>query len=194
MGTNAGNFLDDVLNESKALLLESALNNEVVVQRDSASVNLAETSLVDQLRDGASGGVAESNVRLDSAEKGFSGLVSSDEDGVVDLSQSQKLKDLSLLGGNGVDTLSSDHEEQLGFGRNVDLAGSLGSTDLLDDISFSLGVSVVVGLTSLEPVGLQGVNVLLAVSSGLLKLDFPLAVSLLLLLEGLGNRSPKVKP
>ena len=158
------------------------------------SVNLSETSLVDELGNGASGWVSVSDVWLNSSQQSGGGLVDSNEDGVVDLSESEQLEDLLFLWCNGIDTLSSDDKEDLWFGRNVDLAGSLGGSDLLDDGLLVLLVSLMMSLSSLEPVSLEGLDVLSASFSVSLQLVFPLLGSLLLLLQGLWNWSPTVKP
>jgi hypothetical protein len=55
--------------------------------------NLSETSLVDEFLDGFSGWVSEGDVWLDSSQQVGGSLVYSDENSVVDLSQSQQSED-----------------------------------------------------------------------------------------------------
>lgn len=185
--SDGGDFVDQVLNADDVLLSEDLLHGEVGAQRDSLSVDLTETSLVDQLGNGGSVRISEGDVRLDLSQQVLGGLVSSDEDGVVDLSQSEQLQDLSLLWSNSVDTLSSDDQEQLGFSWNIDLSLVLGSSELLNQVSVSLLGSLVVGLSSVEPFGLLSGDLLSSFLASLLELVGPLLSSLLLLLEGLRN-------
>ena len=105
----SGDLVDKVFDAVQTLLCEALLNDEVGAQRNSLSVDLSETSLVDELGNGASSWVSVSDVWLDSSQQSGSGLVDSYEDGVVDLSESEQLKDLLLLWCNGIDTLSSDN-------------------------------------------------------------------------------------
>lgn len=195
-----GDLVDKVFNANDVFLSEVLLNNEVRVQRNSLSVDLAESSLVDKLGNGGSGWVAtintnlpERNPWLNSSKKALSSFVSSDDHGVVDLSKSEKLQDLSFLRRNSVDTLGSDDKDDLGFGRDKDLAVGSGSSALLDDLLFSLSSGFVVSLSSLEPFSLLASDGLSSFFSFLLKLFSPLGGSLLLLLKAFWNWSPDCK-
>ena len=99
-------LVDQVLNWGDALLGEGVLDDAVVGQGDSWSVDLAETSLVDQVGDGLLGGVAVSNVWLNLSDHVDGGLVEFDEDTVVELSQSEELHDLSALRIQLIDTIN----------------------------------------------------------------------------------------
>lgn len=188
-----GNLVDEVLDTDNVLLLQDGLNDEVRREWNSLSVDLAETSLVNQSGDGRSGRIAEGDVRLDLSKEVLGSLVSSNEDSVVNLSESEQLEDLLLSRRDGIDTLSSDDEENLWLGRDVDLALCLGFSDLLDSLSLGLDEVLVVSLSSLLPVSLEGLNILSSGFSGLSKFLLPLLVSLLLLLQAFWNWSPAVK-
>jgi hypothetical protein len=62
VGANGVDFVDQVLNTLDVVLAQSCLNDVVAGQGDSLLVDLAETSLVNELLDGLSGRVAESDV------------------------------------------------------------------------------------------------------------------------------------
>lgn len=93
--TGGGNFVDEIFEADDALFAEALFNDFIVGQWNSLSVDLAETSLVDQSSDGLCGWVSVGDVRLDFSEHVSGSLVDLDEDGVVELSQSEELQDLS---------------------------------------------------------------------------------------------------
>lgn len=104
MSTNGSDLVDEVFNVGNTVLSELLLNDHVVGKGDSGSVDLAISSLVYELGDGSLGGIAISNVWFDSSEHVNGSFVQSDEHAVVQLSQSQKLHDLSASGIQLVDT------------------------------------------------------------------------------------------
>lgn len=103
-GADSPDLVDKVLDAGDALASEGSLNDGVVGERDSRSVDLAVTSLVDESSDAITGGVSVSDVGLNSSDHVDGGLVESNENSVVELSESQKLHDLLALGGELVDT------------------------------------------------------------------------------------------
>ena len=100
-----GDLVDEVLNTNNSGLSEFGINDFVVSKRDSALVDLSISSLVDKIGDGLLVGVTISNVWLNLSNHVDGGLVQSDEDTIVKLSQSQKLHDLFRAGGKLVDTI-----------------------------------------------------------------------------------------
>ena len=106
VGTDLSNLVDEVLNAGNAVLGEGRFNDRVVGQGNSGAANLAVASLVDKLSDHAGGGVAVSNVGLNSSHHVHGGFVKSHEHTVVELSESQKLQDLFAGGVKLVDTIS----------------------------------------------------------------------------------------
>ena len=99
--------MDEVLNALDASVLKSlAVSNDGVIgDGNSGSVDLAISSLIDELLDSRSGRVSISDVRLDYSDHVHSGLGHSDEHSVVELSESKELHDLLLLGRKLVDTI-----------------------------------------------------------------------------------------
>ena len=104
LGSESGDFMDKILNARDSVLSKDGLNDIVVSQGNSRAVNLAVASLVDELLDGCLGWVSIGNVRLNASEHVDGGLVQSNEHSVVQLSQSEELQDLLVLGVKLVDT------------------------------------------------------------------------------------------
>lgn len=118
-------FVDEIFNGVDALLSEALLDSVVGFQGNSLFVDFTVTSLEDELSDGVSGGVSVSDVGLNSSEHIDGGLVKSDENTVMELSQSEESHDSDGLGIELVNTSDSDHEGDSRFGRDMDLAGEL---------------------------------------------------------------------
>ena len=89
-------------------------------------VDLSVSSLQDELADGISGRISESDVWLDSAEEIGGGFVDADKDTVVDLSESQNSEDSNNLGVEFVDTSDSYDESEAGLGGDVNLPSNFG--------------------------------------------------------------------
>ena len=104
------------------MLAERFLNNGVVGQGDALLVDLAVSTLVDELLDALQVGVTVGDPGLDDLDHLSGGLGNTDKDTVVDLEETEKLEDLARLGGNLVDTLDADEENELLLGVNVEVA------------------------------------------------------------------------
>ena len=96
--------MDKVLNASDAGFAELTSDNGVIGEWESASVDLAVSSLVDQLGDGGSGWETVGDEWLDDSDHVPGGLVQLHEHSVVQLSQSEELQDLLWLWCELVDT------------------------------------------------------------------------------------------
>lgn len=134
VGANGEDLVDEILHADNAVLAKVLLNDGVVGKGDALLVDLSVTALVDELPDGLEVGVAVGNPGLDNLQHLSGGLGDTDEDTVVDLEKAEKLKDLAGLGGDLVDTLDADDEDELGLSRDVEstiLLGETGETDLL---------------------------------------------------------------
>jgi hypothetical protein len=110
--TASDDFMDDILNTVETVLSKDTLDNGVVGEWDSASIDFTVTSLVDELLNGVSGWETESNKWFDHSEHVPSGLVELDEDTVVQLSDSKELQDLLWLRSKLVDTKGENRLEQ----------------------------------------------------------------------------------
>ena len=102
------------------------MDDSVIRKRDSLLVNLSVSSLENELADGISGWISESDVRLDSAEEISRSFIDADKDTVMNLSKSQNSKDSDDLGVQFVDTSDSYDESKAGLGWDVNLSGDLG--------------------------------------------------------------------
>lgn len=105
VGADGVDLVNQVLHADDAVLAEVLLDEGVVGQGDALLVDLAISTLVDQLLDGLEVGVAVSDPGLDDLDHLSSSLGDTDEDTVVDLEKTEKLKDLAGLGRNLVDTI-----------------------------------------------------------------------------------------
>jgi len=81
--TNSVELVDQVFNADDAELSEGLFNDLVGSEGDSLLVDLTETSLVDQVVDGLSGGISEGDVGFDLLDHVEGSSVDSDEGGVV---------------------------------------------------------------------------------------------------------------
>ena len=142
--TNGDQLVDQVVNGHDTELTEVSLDDGVVREGNSLLVDLTVTSLVNQLSDGGVRWVTVSHVWLNELQQLRSSLGDLNEGTSVDLSQSQKLQNLSWLWWDLVDTLDSDNEDQLWLGVDVVGASSLSITSSLDDSSLGLLVLLLV--------------------------------------------------
>jgi len=113
--SNSEDFMNQILHTDDAVFAQIVLDQLVVGKSHALLVNLAIASLVDELADTLQVGITICNVWIDDRQHLLSGLRQSDKDTIVDLEESEQLKDLARLGSDFVDTLDSDDEDQLGL-------------------------------------------------------------------------------
>ena len=89
--------MNEILNTGDSVFTEFSLNNTVVGERKSSSLDFTATSFVDKLGDGLSGWVTIGDEWLDHLDHVPCGFVKLDENGVVQLSQSEELEDFLWL-------------------------------------------------------------------------------------------------
>lgn len=106
VGPNSEDLMDQILHADNAVLSEVSLNESVVSESNALLVNLAITTLVDELSDGLEIGVSIGNPGLDDLEHLEGGLCQADEDTIVDLEETEELKDLARFRRNLVDTVT----------------------------------------------------------------------------------------
>lgn len=127
MRADGSDLVNDVLDGDDAVLPEGTLDDSVRGKGDALLVDLAVSTLVDELADGLKVGLSAGpddneksalgqrttrngrdepvgDVGLDEEEHLGGGLGDLDEDTVVDLEETEELQDLAGLGGNVVDT------------------------------------------------------------------------------------------
>lgn len=123
--SDSHNLVDQIFNTDDSEFSKRFLDDSVVGNGDSLTVDLSESSLVDEFLNGLKVGVAIGNVGLDQLEHREGGLVQLDKCGIVDLSKSEELQDLSGLGVQLVDTSDSDNEGEFRLGLDVEVARGL---------------------------------------------------------------------
>ena len=125
-------LVDQIFSTNNVVLAKLLFNDGIVGDSDTLSVDLGISTLVDEVADGLQARVSPGNVRVDNTEHLDSGLVQLDEDTIIDLSQTEKLKNLAGTRVDLVDTTNTDNEGESGFVGNVVVSGLLGvNTELL---------------------------------------------------------------
>ena len=109
----------------------------VVGQRDSGPINLKIASLVDELSYSGQRRMSESDVWGNQSQHLRNWSVDLQEDSVVELLQTEQLKDLPWLGGHLVDTDESGNEEELSFGLNEEVSTGSGLSSETNKVSFA---------------------------------------------------------
>lgn len=150
VGANSEDLVDEILHADNAVLAEGVLDDGVVGKSSALLVDLAVTTLVDELLDGLEVGVTVGDPGLDDLEHLSGGLGDADEDTVVDLEETEELEDLAGLGGNLVDTLDADDEHQLALSRDVGRVVLLGGAGKADLLALGIAVLLDVLLSTLE--------------------------------------------
>lgn len=104
-------LVDEVLNALDAGVLKTLTLSDdgVIGDGDSGSVDLTVSSLVDKSLDGRSGRVSVGDVRLNHSDHVDGGSGHSDEDTVMELSESEELHDFLALGAQLVDTIEKEN-------------------------------------------------------------------------------------
>jgi len=132
--------VEKVFHRDNTVLAEGSLNNLVVVKGNTLLVDLSVTTLVQQLANSGMVGIAVGNVRFNQSEELLGSLGNSQENTIVNLQKSEKLKSLSGLRCNLVNTLDSNDENELGLRGNIERTIGLSSTLLLNNRALSLVV------------------------------------------------------
>ena len=96
--------MDEVLNASNTVFTEFTFNDAVVGKRKSSSLDFTASSFVDEFADSLSGWISVGNEWLNHLDHVPCGFVEFDENGVVELSQSEELEDFLWLWGKLSDT------------------------------------------------------------------------------------------
>lgn len=107
VGSHGHDFVDQIFHTDNAQFSKLLFDDRVVGQRDALLVDFAVSALVDQIADGLDGGVSVGDVGFDNLQHLGGGLGEFDEDGVVDLEETEELEDFAGLGGDFVDTVRS---------------------------------------------------------------------------------------
>lgn len=91
VGADGVDLVDEILNADNAVLAKVLLDDLVVRERETLAVDLAVTTLVDELTDGLEVGVTVGDIGVDDGEHLSGSLVQADKDTIVDLEKTQQL-------------------------------------------------------------------------------------------------------
>ena len=105
VGSHGDYLVDQILHADDAELAELFFDDGIVGQWNTLLVDFAVTALVDEVADGLDGWVAICDVRFDDFQHLRGGLGEFDEDGIVDLEESEELENLARFGSDLVDTV-----------------------------------------------------------------------------------------
>lgn len=120
VGADGIDFVDKILHTDDASLAKLLLNDRVVGQGNALTVDFAETTLVDKVAHILQRSITPGDVGLSNSEHVDGGLVQLDEHAVVDLAQAEKLKHLSGLGWDTVNTKGKRSKIKIQcLGKNV---------------------------------------------------------------------------
>lgn len=150
VSTAVGDFVDQIFHADQTLFAKVLFNNFVAGEWDSLAVDLSETTFVDELGDQFLGWVTIGDVWFDLAEHVGGGLADADEGGVVELTESQQLKDLADDWGKVVDTSDSDNEVDLWLIWDEESTSSSCLSLLGNDLSSLVGGFLVIFLTTFQ--------------------------------------------
>ena len=142
------------------MFTEFSSDDAVVSDWKSSSLDFTTSSFVDKFADGLSRWVSISDEWLNHLDHVPCGFVKLDENGVVQLSQSEELKDFLWLWGKLSDTSNSDNKSNFwftfdeegssGFSVSLGLDKSGISSLILVVVLFSVGISDLSGSSSLS--------------------------------------------
>jgi len=147
--TDSEDFVDEILNANDSKLAQSLLD-DFVGEGASASLQFSISAFVDEFTNGFEVGVSPGDVRIGDSQHTQSRLVEFDESGVVDLSKSQQLQNLSDSGVKAVDTANPHNDGEFGFGGNVKVSMLASVTSQTQFVSFRLTVLLDVLLGAFE--------------------------------------------
>jgi len=134
VGADGENLVDQVLHTDNTILAKAVLDDSVVSKSNALLVDLSVSALVNQLPGGLEVGVTIGDPWLNDLQHLESSLSHTNKDTVVDLEETEQLKDLAGLWCDLVDTLDADNENQLVL--SWDVVGTIllretGETNLL---------------------------------------------------------------
>ena len=105
VGSDGEDLVDQVLHADNTILAQVGLDDRVVGKSNALLVDLSVSTFVDEFTNRLQVGVTIGNPRLDNLEHLESSLGHADKDTIVDLKETEELKDLSGLWCDLVDTI-----------------------------------------------------------------------------------------
>jgi hypothetical protein len=112
VGTNGEDLVDQILHANNSVLAEGVLDDRVVSESDALLLNFSISALVYKLANSLEVGVSVCNPWLNDFQHLESGLGHAHEDTIVDLEETEELKNFAWLWCDLVDTESTlvEHE------------------------------------------------------------------------------------
>ena len=136
--TDSVDFVNQIFDGEDAVLAEDLLDLLVVDERDTLTIQLGVTTLVDEVTDSLEVGVTVSDVGLNETEHLAGSLVQTDKDSIVDLTKTEKSEDLLDLGGDLVDTTNTDNNSKTAFTFNEEVTVVVSFSSLGNEVSLEL--------------------------------------------------------
>lgn len=150
VGPNSEDFVNEILDGKDIVFAQSLLNDCVARKWHTLLVDLAVSTLVDQLTNSLQIGLAIGDVWLNQLQHLLSSLVDLEEDAIVDLEEAEKLEDFAWFWCNLAHTLDADNKVQLGISWYVEVTGSTSSTLEADLLLLAVDIFLYIGLCPLE--------------------------------------------
>jgi len=185
--TDGEDFVDQIFHTDDTKLTKFLLDDLIVSEGNTLTLNLTMTTLVDEFTDRLQVGLTIGNVRLDKLQHLNGWLGKLNKDTVVDLTETEELHDLARLGGQLVDTLNTDNKGKLGLFGDVEGASVTGQTLKTDIFLLSSTVLLNIGFGTLEHLDTLGLTLLASFNLGSGGSSTSLLNSLTLLEDVLGD-------
>lgn len=131
-------FVNDIFNAFYSKITKRGLHYFIGTQRNSLTGEFAISTLVNKVADAFQVGISVGQVRLHESKQLDRGGIDSDENSIVDLTETEELQDFPDFGRNSIDTSNTNNKEQLLFRSNIDLVIGLGLSSLVDGIALKL--------------------------------------------------------
>jgi len=167
---NSVNFMNEVSTTLDSNRSNTFLNNRVISDGNALFVELAKSTLVNELLDSRSGGVTIGDIRLNKTKHTDGRFVKLDKGSVVDLTKAEELHDLLGLGGDSDGTPDADDQGELWHGGDIESALRLGLTAVGDSRLICSLVFSTVLLRSSDGIFLVLALLLFSIVGGLLGL------------------------
>jgi len=184
-------FVDQVFDADDAELAQPLLD-DVVVEGASSALQFSVSALVDEFFDRLEVGITPGDVRVSDTQHAQRRLVQLDKSGVVNLTQTKELKNLSDSGMESVDTPDPHDDGQLGLGGNVEVAVFAGVSGEANLLRIRRRVLLGVGLGLLEDRHALRLVRLFLEKRGLDFVGAQFGVCLALLQQRLGDRGNRL--
>ena len=161
VGSNSVDLVDQIFNTSDSKTLKMSLDQPVVGERNTLASHFGKTTLVNKLTDALEVRISVGNVWFHTTNQLGSGFVETNEDSVVDLSQSEELQNLTGSWGDSVNTSDTDNKGQLRLGFSEIISTLFGHSSKADEflvsgmILFFIFLSLFEDVLSLDKIGLN---------------------------------------